>query len=484
MRNSIVAAAAILLCATPAAAQRFERIETRITIEPRGQEPRILAVADLNGDALDDLLVAAPYEAVGDPEDRHDKIPLYEYASVGNGRFRRAPLIRGTIRARTPIAAVADFNGDGRDDVAVFDAGVHVAAFGVGHGNPPQLFLSQPRGGHVRSRALAHAVRRQHRREPAHMLSGPGDLHIKTTSTGDIDGDGDVDLWIESSGGANVTSHFMVNKGDGTFEIERARAPDVLLHNPHPEFWRHQGSDLADLDNDGDLDLVLGQMRDTDPTHINQFSIVLVNDGTGYYRTRVELPHPRFARAYTHVPGLTHFDVNDDGFEDLLLLHQRNDQVDVDNWTDWTGRYIQVLINRGDLSFADESRTRMGTQARSRPQRHPDGSPLQGEATPAMHDINRDGCPEIVMTSTLGAISRRTPAAYRNNGRGQFRPMAPATFLPSWAEGYQGSSLMPADVNGDGVVDLVFPNFNFDEGWVELVALVNRTRLRPIRCSG
>ena len=29
-----------------------------------------------------------------------------------------------------------------------------------------------------------------------------------------------------------------------------------------------------DLDNDGDLDLALGQIRDLDPTHANQFSIV------------------------------------------------------------------------------------------------------------------------------------------------------------------------------------------------------------------
>ena len=484
MRNHTLAVMAILLTAVPAAAQRFERVETRVNVQPAGQPPRIFAVADLNDDGRDDLLVGAPHEASGEPEDRFERTTLYEYAGVGNGRFRRAPLVRGTIRARTPVVAVDDFNADGRDDLAVFDAGVYVASLRLGHGNPPQLFLSRPQGGHVRSHALAHAVRREHRREPAYMQSGPADLHVKTTSTGDIDGDGDVDLWIESTGGANVTSHFMVNRGDGTFEIERARAPDALLHNPRPEYWRHQGNDLVDLDNDGDPDLVLGQMRDTDPTHVNQFSIVLVNDGTGHYRSRVELPHPRFARAYTHVPGLTHFDVNDDGFEDLLLLHQRNDEVDVDGWIDWTGRYIQVLINRGDLSFADETRTRMGNQGRSRPQRHPDGSLLHGEATPALHDINRDGCPEIVMTNTWSAISRPTPAAYRNNGRGQFRPLAPETFLPPYAQGYQGHSLMPADVNGDGLVDLVFPDYDLDVGRTALVALVNRTRARPIRCSG
>ncbi len=107
---------------------------------------------------------------------------------------------------------------------------------------------------------------------------------------------------------------------------------------------------------------------------------------------------------------------------------------------------------------------------------------LYGEALPVLHDINRDGCPELVMTNQTAPTTRRTPVAYRNNGRGQFRRMSPETFLApphDW-----GHSLMPADVNGDGLVDLVYPAFDFDTGEMALVTLLNRTRPRPIRCSG
>ena len=205
------------------------------------------------------------------------------FVSVGNGSFRHAPeLVDGTIEVRTPIVVADDFNDDGRADFAIFDHGVTVDGHSGNYGNPPQLFLSD-RDGRLRpSDALADAVRREHALHPQpSYYSAPADLHVKSATSGDVDGDGDIDLWVESSGGYNVTSHFMVNNGDGTFTLDQTRAPYELLHNPQPEYWRHVGNDLVDLDNDGDLDLALGQIRDFDPTHVNQFSIVLVNDGSG-----------------------------------------------------------------------------------------------------------------------------------------------------------------------------------------------------------
>ena len=109
-------------------------------------------------------------------------------------------------------------------------------------------------------------------------------------------------LWVESTGGANFGGHFMVNNGDGTFTADPDLAIYQLRHNPSPEFWRHNSGHLVDRDNDGDLDLVLGQMRGTASDTTNQFSIVLLNDGTGYYPSRIELPHPAFNQGLHRSP--------------------------------------------------------------------------------------------------------------------------------------------------------------------------------------
>ena len=204
----------------------------------------------------------------GAPEDRFEKTTLHVFVGEKNGSLTpRAGVVEGAIEGRSGIVVAADLNGDTRADLAIFDEGVYVSEPSrLGYGNPPQLFPSGQDGRLRPSEALADAVRHEHEVRPHSHYSGPADLHLKSATPGDIDGDGDIDLWVESTGGANVASHFMVNNGDGTFTVDTARAPEELLHNPPPEYWRPVGAALLDLDNDGDLDLGLGQIRDLDPT--------------------------------------------------------------------------------------------------------------------------------------------------------------------------------------------------------------------------
>ena len=72
---------------------------------------------------------------------------------------------------------------------------------------------------------------------------------------------------------------------------------DLRTNEREGEFWRYDGAALVDLNGDGAPELVLGQIRDLDPTHINQSSVVLVNDGAGYFLHRTALPLPPSTRA-------------------------------------------------------------------------------------------------------------------------------------------------------------------------------------------
>ena len=485
----MLVAAAMLAIAAPTSAQTF----TLVTAERSfGRFDFVLAVADWNGDGRDDVLAGGreEYTFEGRARDRFTKATLRVFLGSRSGRLRPAPgrFVQGAIRARDPIAVTDDFNGDGRPDLAVFDAGTYVGAENVGYGNPPQLFLSHPSGRLRRSHALARAVRREHRRRPEPWYSGPADLHLKSAASGDIDGDGDVDLlWVESGGGQNIEGHFLVNRGDGTFTVDRDRAPGEVRQNWPDEYWGFDGSHFVDIDRDGDLDLALGQIRDTGPKVVNQFNVVLVNDGAGRYPSRIELPHARFFRGFTAVPALASYDVNGDGFEDLLLAHTRNNDVDP-RALPFTGRYIQVLMNRRGESFSDETRTWIGPQNRERRQRW-QGEALANMAWPVLRDVDRDGCEDLVMSRTAQEVGPEAPLVYRNNGRGQFRALPAARF--TGGERYFGLYAVPADVNGDGVVDFVIPQRHdgpdgrprTEDDHTIFMTLLNTTPPRPVRCG-
>ena len=467
----------------------FERVTTDHGL---GQLDFVLAVADFNGDGRDDILAGGRdiHRADGQPEDRRDQTPIHVFLGRHDGRFRHAPRrVRGRMNARDGRATVADFNEDGWPDVALFDVGTYVGERSLGFGNPPELYLSNARGVLRRSNALAAAVRREHARRPNPEYSGPADLHVKTApAVGDIDGDGDLDLWVESTGGANVPSHFLINNGQGrSFTLDPDRVSGEVLRNNPPEYWRHVGNALVDVDNDGDLDLVLGQIQD-DNLRWRPYSIVLPNDGTGHFSSRIELPDPAFNRGHTAAQALTHFDLNDDGHQDLLLLHERDGPANV---ISFTGRYIQVLINRdGGTSFGDETRTWIGGQGATRPQRRGDGTPLYNAAQPTMRDVDRDGCLDLVMSRAASALTRASPLLYRNNGSGRFRAMPPAPF--TGGDRHFGFEAVPLDVNGDGAVDFVVPRrgngpdgrYGTDDDYTTFVTLLNTTPLRPIRCNG
>ena len=167
-------------------------------------------------------------------------------------------------------------------------------------------------------------------------------------------------------------------------------------------------------------------------------------------------------------------------------MHPRNDDGPPDE-IPWTGRYVQVLVNRGGASFGDETLTRMGDQSATTPERNPDGDPLHNSAVPTMHDVDRDGCVDLV-TSRGAHVRTESPLVYRNDGTGRFQAMSPVPFAGS--DRYFGGNAVPADVNGDAAIDFVVPwhsdgpdrRYGTADDFTMLVTLLNVTPPGPVRC--
>ena len=490
MRRVWLVAIFTVLVASRTSGQTFERV---VTAPELGEMDYIFAVADFNNDGRDDIVAGDVVEHREDftPEDRLTKVPLYVFLGEEDGTFMHAAdLVGGPVEAHAAVVVAADFNNDDQVDLAVFDHGAYVDSESLGYGNPPQLFLSDLDSVLQPSDALAEAVRVEHeRRDPplnAPFASGPSDLHLKAATAGDIDGDGDLDMWVESAGGANVTNHFMVNNDQGvSWSVDINRASSDILRNQSlsDRPWRYHEGALLDVNHDDDLDLVAGQIRDTDRD--DQFSVFLLNDGTGHYPTRSELPHPSFNEGYTRVFGIVGFDLNEDSAMDMLMLHVRND---VDGG--WSGRYIQALLNTdGGTAFVDETSTWVSDQSATTPRIDQDGYQLYSLGQLRMHDVDLDGCADLVVFAGEAHIRTESPLVYRNNGSGQFQAMSPEPFAGD--DEYFGQHAVPADVNGDAVIDFVVPHRNEgpDEEWgtdddfTTFITLVNNTSPQPVRCE-
>ena len=103
---------------------------------------------------------------------------------------------------------------------------------------------------------------------------------------GDVDGDGDLDLFFANVGwrpGMNPQNRLLINNGEGVFTDESS----ARLPGGQPLTWTTLDADFADLEGDGDLDLVLGNTN-------GQPVQLWLNDGSGKYAdmTVARIPTP------------------------------------------------------------------------------------------------------------------------------------------------------------------------------------------------
>ncbi|MBN1481955.1 hypothetical protein EH223_06490 [candidate division KSB1 bacterium] len=160
-------------------------------------------------------------------------------------------------------------------------------------------------------------------------------------SWGDYDNDGDLDLYITNYGTSETTQeeNFLYrNDGSDTFtKMSPAQVGDIV-----DEPIISKGSAWGDIDNDGDLDMFVSTPGDMEDPTYDYANRLYINDGSGYFTrlTGSVIDGPGFCF------GTAMADYNKDGFLDILVatsnanLIYKNNEPNNGNTNHW----IQIKL--------------------------------------------------------------------------------------------------------------------------------------------
>ncbi len=329
------------------------------------------AVGDLNGDGWLDLVTVNPGLNTRFPGAVEVRL------NTGRGAFRNAPDVEPGLDVRAVV--LADVDGDGDLDLLLANA----------DDNAVQTCLNDGKG-RFRTRATTR------------VGASPASVAV-----GDVDGDGDLDV---------VTANYY----DSTLSVRRNDGRGVFSRRPGAEVrvgkWPYCVV-LADVDNDGDLDLLAAHGDSANAVSVRR------NDGAGHFGGRQEARVGRASGVNGSAPhGLVAGDVDGDGDADLLLA--------------LAGRAaVGVCRNDGKGGYGPAQEVGVGPGWRER----------DDQFDVALGDLDGDGDLDLL---ALNQDTAGTVSVHRNDGRGGFA--SPQVVC----QGASGPVTL-GDLDGDGDLDLV-----------------------------
>jgi hypothetical protein len=355
-----------LTCVLSAVIPAAAQFETR-SITPAVVGPIGAAVADFNHDGKLDLAVSTCI------------VDNQVSVMLGNGDGTLRQPVNYNVEGCPDAPAVGDFNGDGNLDLVVTDPSGTTGTVSLLLGNGDGTF--QP------------------------PVNYTADSFSCCVLVGDVNNDGKLDLIMFSPSEVSV----LLGNGDGTFQ-----EPPITTVAPE----QISAIGIGDFNNDGKLDVVA--MAEFGSQSAAQ--VMLGNgDGTFTYYASYKVAQPE---------AVAVADLNKDGNLDLVIVNDES-------------TFISVLLGNGDGSF-----------------RSPVDYPASSAIWPSVADINGDGNPDIIVANFF---PQPGVSVYLGNGKGTF---GAATYYPAGAE---NRYVAVGDFNNDRLPDIALPSW----GNSDVVVLLN-----------
>jgi len=374
----------ILIAVSPVAAQQFQEQQSTRFPQPAALDySNQLTIGDIDGDGDLDIIWANGGNFSSAGTNQISRI----YINNGSGVFTDESVARGAFTGLCRGVELGDIDNDGDLDMVLAQD----------FNRQPQLLLNNGSGVFTNVTAV---------RLPVMTLS------CTRAQFGDIDNDGDLDLYLTNGG---TTSRFgsgqnrvFVNNGAGFFTDATATLhPVAVLAEP-------QDAIFGDIDGDLDIDVRVGS------TASNQ-SRLYRNNGLGVFAAVAGVPADN--NCYSYDFG----DIDNDGDLDLFGANASGTTANADLLlrNDGTGAYSDVSANYTPNPGVDDNDSKF-------------------------FDYDNDGDLDLIV-ARLGSVANSPERIYNNNGSGVF------TEVTGLITSISDSTLdiMVADLNGDGRLDIV-----------------------------